>query len=270
MKEIIASPDRKPPLSISPFYNIPRKNNLFWGREKALSDLTENMTEYKLSFLTGPGGIGKSQIAREYVIRSINNNKYNSIFLFTATSENELLEEFNKAALYFDLLQEKCEDSNRLMSLLSSFIDNNSPSLVIYDGLDDTPINKLVEKYFFQNSDIIVTTQNSNIDADEFPVIPISNFDLEESEAFLLKYTNKRMKTESDNETVLLLANTLENYPLALEYARAYVNQTQISFSKYLEIYSEHKFDILSSHITSYKKTAYTAWKISETVRKSL
>lgn len=76
------------------------------------------------------------------------------------------------------------------MSLFSSFIDNNSPSLVIYDGLDDTPINKLVEKYFFQNSDIIVTTQNSNIDADEFPVIPISNFDLEESEAFLLKYTN--------------------------------------------------------------------------------
>lgn len=263
LKEIIASPDRKPPLSISPFYNIPRKNNLFLGREKALSDLTENMTEYKLSFLTGPGGIGKSQIAREYVIRSINNNKYNSIFLFTATSENELLEEFNKAALYFDLLQEKCEDSNRLMSLLSSFIDNNSPSLVIYDGLDDTPINKLVEKYFFQNSDIIVTTQNSNIDADEFPVIPISNFDLEESEAFLLKYTNKRMKTESDNETVLLLAKTLENYPLALEYARAYVNQTQISFSKYLEIYSEHKFDILSNPITSYKKTAYTAWKIS-------
>ena len=54
-----------------------------------------------------------------------------------------------------------------------------------------------------KNSDIIITTQNSNIDADEFPVIPISNFDLEESEAFLLKYTNKRMKTESDIETVL-------------------------------------------------------------------
>ena len=33
------------------------------------------------------------------------------------------------------------------------------------------------------------------------------------------------MKTESDNETVFFLSNTLENYPLALEYARAYVNQ---------------------------------------------
>ncbi|MDE5907693.1 MAG: tetratricopeptide repeat protein [Lachnospiraceae bacterium] len=263
LKEIISSADRKPSLSISPFYNIPRKNSLFFGREKTLSDLTENMTEYKLSFLTGPGGIGKSQIAREYVIRSINNNKYKSIFLFTAASENELLEEFNKVALYFDLLQEKCENSNRLMSILSSFIGNNSPSLVIYDGLDDTPIDKLVEKYFFQNSDIIVTTQNSNIDADEFPVIQINNFELEESKAFLLKYTNKRMRTKSDNETVLLLANTLENYPLALEYARAYVNKTQISFSNYLEIYSEHKLNILSSPITSYKKTAYTAWKIS-------
>ena len=34
LKEIIASPDRKPPLSISPFYNIPRKNNLFWVVKK--------------------------------------------------------------------------------------------------------------------------------------------------------------------------------------------------------------------------------------------
>lgn len=54
------------------------------------------MTEYKLSFLTGPGGIGKSQIAREYVIRSINNNKYNSIFYLQLLQKMNYLKNLTK------------------------------------------------------------------------------------------------------------------------------------------------------------------------------
>ena len=263
LKEYISLTTVKDNKSVSPFYNIPRKNNLFFGRENILSELSKNINKYKLSFLTGPGGIGKSQIAREFAIHSKETNKYNLIFWFTANSEDELLEEFNSAALYFHLLQEKCLISNSLISILSSFIDSHSPSLVIYDGLDDIAVNVLTEKYFFQNVDIVITTQNSNIDIDEFPVLSVQTFEPEESKSFLLSNTNRRTKTESDNEIVENLSITLENYPLALEYARAYVNQTHISFDKYLEIYQENKNDILRSSITSYKKTAYTAWKIS-------
>lgn len=263
LKEYISTTTAKDTTPISPFYNVPRKNNLFFGRENDLSKLFKNIDAYKLSFLTGLGGIGKSQIAREYVTRSQETNKYKSIFWFTACSENELLEEFNNAALYFHLIQEKYTDSNSLISVLSSFINSHSPSLVIYDGLDDITINTLVEKYFFQNVNILVTTQNSNIDSDEFPVLPIEIFEPEESKSFLLSNTSKRTKTESDNEMATTLSATLENYPLSLEYARAYINQTHITFDKYLEIYHENKNEILNSSITSYKKTAYTAWKIS-------
>ena len=68
---------------------------------------------------------------------------------------------------------------------------------------------------------------------------------------------------ETDHQIVENLSTTLENYPLALEYARAYVNKMHISFEDYLIIYNANKQKILNSSITSYKKTAYTAWKIS-------
>lgn len=263
LKEYISSTSVKDTIPVSPFYNIPRKNNLFYGRENILSEIFKNIDECKLSFLTGPGGIGKSQIAREYVTRSKEADKYKSIFWFTANSENELLEELNNAALYLQLIQKKCTDSNSLISVLSSFINCHSPSLVIYDGVDDISITTLAEKYFFQDINILITTQNSNIDIDEFPVLPIETFEPEESKSFLLSNTSKRTKTEADNEMVATLSTLLENYPLALEYARAYINQTHITFDKYLEIYHENKNEILNSSITSYKKTAYTAWKIS-------
>lgn len=61
---------------------------------------------------------------------------------------------------------------------------------------------------------------------------------------------------ETDHQIVENFSTTLENYPLALEYARAYVNKMHISFEDYLTIYNTNKQKILNSSITSYKKTA--------------
>lgn len=45
-----------------------------------------------------------------------------------------------------------------------------------------------------------------------------------------MTYSNNRKQTEQDIKIVATLCDLLENYPLALEYARAYVNKTQNSF----------------------------------------
>ena len=244
-----------------PFYNIHRQNKLFSGRNDILNNVFLQLAVNKLVFLTGPGGIGKSQIARETVFQA--KSKYELILWFSANSEYELVEEFNNAALYYKLIPEKSTDFDSIFSILSAFINRCDSSLVIYDGADDIPIDFLTTNCFFTNSDIIVTTQNSNIDRDEFPVIPVTTFTLDESKSFLLNNSSSRHQMETDHQIVENLSTTLENYPLALEYARAYVNKMHISFEDYLTIYNTNKQKILNSSITSYKKTAYTAWKIS-------
>lgn len=244
-----------------PFYNIHRQNKLFSGRNDILNNVFLQLAENKLVFLTGPGGIGKSQIARETVFQA--KSKYELILWFSANSEYELVEEFNNAALYYKLIPEKSTDFDSIFSILSAFINRCDSSLVIYDGADNIPIDFLTTNCFFTNSDIIVTTQNSNIDRDEFPVIPVTTFTLDESKSFLLNNSSSRHQMETDHQIVENLSTTLENYPLALEYARAYVNKMHISFEDYLTIYNTNKQKILNSSITSYKKTAYTAWKIS-------
>ena len=244
-----------------PFYNIHTQNKQMSGRNDILNNVFLQLAENKLVFLTGPGGIGKSQIARETVFQA--KSKYELILWFSANSEYELVEEFNNAALYYKLIPEKSTDFDSIFSILSAFINRCDSSLVIYDGADDIPIDFLTTNCFFTNSDIIVTTQNSNIDRDEFPVIPVTTFTLDESKSFLLNNSSSRHQMETDHQIVENLSTTLENYPLALEYARAYVNKMHISFEDYLTIYNTNKQKILNSSITSYKKTAYTAWKIS-------
>ena len=260
LKETILSNQSKEVIP-APFYNIHRQNKLFSGRDDILNNVFLQLAENKLVFLTGPGGIGKSQIARETVFQA--KGKYELILWFSANSEYELVEEFNNAALYYKLISEKSTDFDSIFSILSAFINRYDSSLVIYDGADDIPIDFLTTNCFFINADIIVTTQNSNIDRDEFSVIPVTTFTLDESKSFLLNNSNSRHQMETDHQIVENLSTTLENYPLALEYARAYVNKMHISFEDYLIIYNANKQKILNSSITSYKKTAYTAWKIS-------
>lgn len=261
IKETLLSNQANGALPIPSFYNISRKNKLFSGREDILNNVYLQLAENNLVFLTGPGGIGKSQIARETVFQA--QDKYELILWFSANSEYEILEEFNNAALYYKLIPEKSNDFGSIFSILSAFINRYSSSLIIYDGADDIPIDFLTTNCFFTNSDIIVTTQNSNVDRDEFPVIPVTTFTLDESKSFLLNNSNSRHQMETDHQIVENLSTALENYPLALEYARAYVNKMHISYEDYLTIYNTNKQQILNSSITSYKKTAYTAWKIS-------
>ena len=260
LKETILSNQSKEVIPV-PFYNIHRQNKLFSGRNDILNNVFLQLADNKLVFLTGPGGIGKSQLARETVFQV--KSKYELILWFSANSEYELVEEFNNAALYYKLIPEKSTDFDSIFLILSAFINRYDSSLVIYDGADDIPIDFLITNCFFTNSDIIVTTQNSNVDRDEFPVIPVTTFTLDESKSFLLNNSNSRHRMEADHKIVENLSTTLENYPLALEYARAYVNKMHISFEDYLTIYNTNKQKILNSSITSYKKTAYTAWKIS-------
>ena len=63
-------------------------------------------------------------------------------------------------------LRKKNSEFEFITNALSSLINQYSESLIIFDGADDISIEFLAQNCLFTNSDIIVTTQNSNIDPD--------------------------------------------------------------------------------------------------------
>lgn len=88
-----------------------------------------------------------------------------------------------------------------------------------FDGLID---------YLPSESNVIVTTQNSNLDPDEFNIIPVGDFTEDEAINFMLANTSSRVYSESDIDEVRELISLMEYYPLALEYSRAYINKHRV------------------------------------------
>ena len=87
------------------FYNIGKKNKLFYGRNQTIEEILSKLSEDRLVFLTGAGGIGKTQIVQEIVFRL--QDKYKLIMWFSSNTEIELLNEFNTAAIAYNLINEK-------------------------------------------------------------------------------------------------------------------------------------------------------------------
>lgn len=258
-----ASPRTQPeePAIFPVRYHIGRPNKLFYGRNEFIADILQALQEEHLVFLSGLGGIGKSQIARKIALDL--QDKYELILWLSAGTEEEILQEFSNAAIACGVISEGTERFDNVLSKLSCLVARCAGALIVYDGADDVSWNFLTKECCIQGSDVIVTTQSANIDPDRFAVVPIDPFTPEEARSFLMESSKARRHTEQDAEAVSSLCRLLENFPLTLEYARAYVNEMHCSFAEYMQIYSERKTDILKGEVLDYKKSAYTAWEIS-------
>lgn len=243
------------------FYHVGLPNRLFHGRSQEIMDILQKLSEDHLVFLSGPGGVGKSQIAKR--IAHQHQSRYGSILWFSANTEEELLHEFRNAAFFYGLIEEGNDGPDDIISKLFGFIRKYSSALIVYDGADDISMDFLTETCSLSHTDTLVTTQNAAIDRDRFSVVPIGPFMPQEARSFLMDHSHHRRRTEQDANDCSDLCDLLENYPLTLEYGRSYVNENQISFAEYIQIYSGSKHRILKESIPGYHKTAYTAWKIS-------
>lgn len=251
----------KEPVVFPVRYHIGSSNKLFYGRKKFITNILQALQEEHLVFLSGLGGIGKSQIARKIVFDL--QDKYELILWLSAGTEEEILQEFSNAAIACGVISEGTERFDDILSKFSCLVARCAGALIVYDGADAVSWNFLTKECYIQGSDVIVTTQNANIDPDRFAVVPIDPFTPEEAHSFLMERSNARRCTEQDAETVSSLCRLLKNFPLALEYARAYVNEMHCSFAEYMQIYLESKTDILKGEVLDYKDSAYTAWEIS-------
>lgn len=211
--------------------NIPSRNIYFTGRVSHLNEMQKILNQYNRVYLTGYGGVGKSQLAKEYSY--INEQSYDLIWWFDSKSDlktqyENLLNHLNNSELFKDSLH--VDVNNIAPSVVIEFthsllLERNCKWLLIFDNISGD-IKLPNAKIKWQHT--IITTREQKVSGNN--VLTVGAFTDQESEMFLSKVHPKEKKEE-----IAKLSKALDNYPLAL----AQVSQEILMYKKGIDSYLE-------------------------------
>ena len=170
------------PTSLTPplrLWTIPyTRNPHFTGRADLLTHLSRQFAPYRSEqaafirraaltqsqALHGLGGIGKTQLAIEYVYRSLEVDRYIHTLWISAASEELILTSFAELSTLLPTLQQQGEhDQRKLAKLVIRWLEMcNEAWLMVFDNADDI---EMASSYFPTrgNGDLLLTTRASAI-----------------------------------------------------------------------------------------------------------
>jgi hypothetical protein len=232
-------------------WRVPTKNKDFVGRGELLEQIKEHLNQEgsTLTVLTachGLGGIGKTQVALEFVWRYYKENKdhqeFKGIAWFNAENQERLRDDYISLGeeLHIILTEEKLSaevGANRVKHWLEH--PDRARWLLVYDNaLSYKTIDGLVPK---TGGRVLVTSRHTQ----EWPKsIEVNVFDIEESRAYIKQLLSHKALDISQVDS---LAKTLCFLPLALAQACAYIKKNRVSIERYLKLYETRKRDKLNS-----------------------
>jgi tetratricopeptide (TPR) repeat protein len=249
--------DRKPPFpgALPSVWNVPyNKNRNFTGRSSLLSNLRAALTSAQIVALHGLGGMGKTQLAIEYIHR----HKTDYKIVWWIRSEEPSTLSLDYADLARDLNLPHFEDPREVTKAVRRCLGQNKDWLLIFDNAEDPAA---IREYLPQGDagHVIITTRDSTDWGSIATPLPVRKFERKEAIEFLLSRTG-----QNDDVTANALAEALGDLPLALEQAGAYIVMTRRSLADYLKLFKERQTELLKrGKPIDYPDTVATAWDIS-------
>ncbi|NMO55108.1 tetratricopeptide repeat protein [Actinoplanes sp. TBRC 11911] len=225
--------------------DIPQRNPNFTGRESLLEDIHEKLSRTQQTAvlpqaLHGMGGVGKSQVAIEYVHR--HSSIYDLIWWVSAEREAQILTSLTQLALRLNL--DVSPEANTAVPAVREALSTGSSGyqnwLLVFDNAE-APQD--VMKYFPTGGagKILVTSR----DLDWGRVtrsIEVDVFTREESKAFLHGRNPDLSDDDGDR-----LATALGDLPLAIEQAAAWRSATGMSVDEYLSLLEAKRIEVLEA-----------------------
>lgn len=267
---------------ISPLWTVHyQRNPYFTGRDALLRRLDEQLIGAgqdestptrrvaltQPHALTGLGGIGKTQVAVEYAYRCREQGVYTHTLWINAASEETIVTSFTSlAALLSTFAATNETDQHKLVDTIKRWLEDCSDRwLLIFDNADDL---SLIGHYFprYGNGSILLTTRTHAVGS---LATPIEVEKLGVMEAIrLLRRRAQRLDQAADDEMQAMknLVVALDCFPLALEQAGAYIEETGCSFETYLHLYSTHRSALLArrgAQASNYPNSVATTWSLS-------
>jgi hypothetical protein len=224
--------------------NVPPRNLYFTGRESLLQELHERLRRTDVAAVLpqaihGMGGVGKSQLAIEYVYRHQSN--FDIIWWIPAEQPQQVLSALTELAQRLDL--PVGPEANTAVPAVKEALRRGAPYanwLLVFDNAEDLST--------VQNSvptggsgKVLVTSRNADwsLTAD---TLEVDVFSRDESIRLL-----RRRDPDVSNEDAHRLADALGDLPLAIEQAAAWRAVTGMGAGEYLSLLAENGAELLDA-----------------------
>jgi tetratricopeptide (TPR) repeat protein len=242
---------------------IPSRNPNFTGRAAELERLRDNLFRRQPSHvqvISGMGGIGKTELATEYVHRNI--DTYEIVWWIRAEHQDRVREALVRLGQRLELRQATSDGArDRTVAAVLETLQSGSWSswLLVFDNAANPPD---LQKYIPQSRSqghVIITARQPNwpsyMVADSIEVSPFTDA---ESVSFLRRTVpslggGNELTPAQDSRRVseaTRLATTLGHLPIAVEHAAAYLAETGQSVEEYLVRFTENAHKLLSEQPT--------------------
>ncbi|WP_030969884.1 FxSxx-COOH system tetratricopeptide repeat protein [Streptomyces sp. NRRL S-1824] len=211
---------------------VPRRNTRFTGREELLSRayraLQDAGSGAGVVTLHGMSGVGKTQLAAEYVYRF--GSEYDVVWWVPA--DRRALYRQKLAELAPELgLSTGAEYGERLRAVRDSLRrgDPHSHWLLVLDGADEP--EQIWDLVPTGPGHVLITSRNPEWGEHNSNLVEVPVYRRDESVAFIRRRAPRLTQTEAD-----LLADALEDLPLLLDQTAGWLNDSDMSVDEYIEL----------------------------------
>jgi tetratricopeptide (TPR) repeat protein len=219
----------------------------------------------------GLGGIGKTEIAVEYAHRFA--AEYDIVWWVRAEHVDRVRDSMVKLGRQLKL-EDKFGSRDRSIWAVMNSLRKGDPYprwLLIFDNaaLPQT-INEYIPKAPAGGHVIITSREQQWRQAIRAEGIEVTEFSLEESISFLCKRVRSLREVpharpgDSGYDDASRLAQALDNLPIAMDHAAAYLDETRASVDSYLELYKKDPYGLLNESVdTDYPLAVASTWSVS-------
>ena len=192
----------------------------------------------------GPGGIGKTQIAAQFV--ATHRDRFDAVLWVYAENANKISQDFKDIVIGLGLVAEDrvdAKDLNYTRDILKRWLVNplkilkdakkeRASWLLVFDGVENGDILNDFWPYDGPGS-ILITSRNPHSWSTSLELKPFSTHEATE---YLLRITGRDVD-DVERASVVAIAKRLGGLPLALAQMGSIISHQSISFSEFLRTY---------------------------------